>query len=97
MGVINLDKAEVTLLLSGKKKIKRVDGSVGEALIFEKFCKVKFQDGSEYFAPVRLGPAEIFAENETGDQAQHEHLFIEGYGVRDNGDGEVVFEKRGEI
>ena len=98
MAEVNLNQAEVTLLSNGKKRIKRLDGSYAEAITLAKFARVTLSDGTQYFAELRLVPTDIFPNDAAGLQdAVYEHFFLEGYGIFDNGDGNVVHEKRGHI
>ena len=98
MGEVNLDKAEVTLLSRGKKRIKRLDGSYAEAITLETFCRVTLSDGTQYFAELRVVPRDIYQSGTVGaDQFVYEHFFLEAHGVEDKGDGFVVHDKRGHI
>lgn len=94
MGVVDLQVVEVTLLLNGKKKVKRLNGDFQEALMFSKLCRVTLSDGTEYFTELRLVPGDFMPG---ADSLGTDYFFIEGYGVFDDGAGKVVHEKRGYV
>ena len=96
MGVVDLNVAEVTLLSNGKKLVQRFSGDVQEAQLFSKICRVTLSDGTQYFAELQLVPRD-FVPQEDGHTVNFDHFFIEGYGLFNDGMGQVVHEKRGHI
>ena len=97
MGEVNLNQAEVTLLVNGKKRVKTFEGDIREAVLLEKFVRVRLSDGTEYFAEVRLVPRDILPGDVDVDSVVYETFFLEGYGILDDGAGKVVHQKRGYI
>ena len=96
MGVVDVDKIEVTLLKTGRKLVERANGDVAEALSFSKFCRVTLSDGTEYYAELRLIPQE-FIPTTDAHVVNFDNVFIEQYTVADDGKGAIVHEKRGYI
>jgi len=97
MGVVDLDEVEVTLLSNGKKRVTRLNGDVQEAVTFSKICRVTLSDGTQYFAELRLVPADFMPNPILAHTVKFDHFFIEAYDVRDDGQGKVVHERRGYI
>ena len=97
MGEVNLNQAEITLLVNGKKRAKLLNGDYGEVLTLEKFVRIRLSDGTEYFAEVRLVPGDIIPKDSDWDGVVYENFLLEGYGIFDDGAGKVVHQKRGFI
>jgi hypothetical protein len=97
MGVVDLDQVEVTLLSNGKKRVKRLNGDMCEAQTFSKICRVTLSDGTQYFAELKLVPADFMPDPILAHTVVFDHFFIEGYGVFNDGAGQVVHERRGYI
>ena len=98
MGAVDLNTAEVTLLIEGKKRVKRFNGDIQEAVIFAKHCRVTLSDGTEYQAEIRIVPPDIYASGSAeAGQFLYEYVFLEADDVHNDGKGNVVHEKRGHI
>ena len=96
MGVVDVDKIEVTLLKTGSRYVKRANGDFATALTFSKLCRVTLSDGTEYYAELRLIPQE-FIPTTDAHVVDFGTVFIEQYTVADDGKGAIVHEKRGYI
>ena len=96
MGVVDVDKIEVTLLKTGSRRVERFNGDVADALTFSKLCRVTLSDGTEYYAQLRLIPQE-FIPTTDAHVVDFDTVFIESYTVADDGKGAIVHEKRGHI
>ena len=96
MGEVDLNRAEVTLLTTGKRRVKTLDGDYREAVTLAKVCKVTLSDGTQYFAEFRLVPADINAPGDEAHNVQYDNVFLEPYDVYKDG-GTIVHERRGYI
>ena len=97
MGEIDINRAEITLLVNGKKRAKLLNGDYGEVVTLEKFVRIRLSDGTEYFAEVKLVPRDITPGDADWDGVVYENFLLEGYGILDDGAGKVVHQKRGYI
>ena len=96
MGEVNLDNVEVTLLSNGKKYVRRLNGDYDWAQTFSKLCRVTLSDGTQYTAELKLVPLDFLPQADA-HAVNFDHVFIEGYGLYNDDEGQVVHEKRGHI